>query len=127
MTCPRCQSENRDGVAACAVCGISLAAVEGSAAEDEAPVELVSIFAGSDARRFLSARTRLDIAGIAHLSRGEGLRELFGARLLDGGPDRIEGPVEILVRRQDAAEAARLLAALDMENDGEEDRGRAAP
>ena len=128
MLCPRCQSEPREGAETCATCGTSLLKTEGSACEDETPVELVTILESSDARFFLAARSRLDGARIAHLSRGDGLRELFGARHPSGGPRRTEGPIEILVRKQDAAAAAELLATLDDEGKNvATDRGTPAP
>jgi Putative prokaryotic signal transducing protein len=109
-TCPACGAFYVEG-AACPRCG----ARSGNAPPEPAPrpdAELVPVFRTGDEARILVAKSLLEAEGIDYLARGDGLQDLFGWGRLAAGFNYIVGPVEFVVRKEDAERARQLLQEL---------------
>ena len=78
----------------------------------EPNVELVPVFRGGDAGLIALANSLLDAEGIEYMARNEALQDLFGWGRLAGGFNYIVGPVEFVVRKDDADRARTLLRGL---------------
>lgn len=120
MFCPKCRVEYRDGFTVCADCDVSLVAVlppvpdELDATSDlpEADLlELVTVYRTSSYDLLLVAKELLEEAGIEYLTRNEFLRGQCGAEHI--GYKASLGPVEVLVRPDDAEAAISVLRALE--------------
>ena len=110
----RLVSEYQDGVEFCAECGAYLApgaAPEADSLGRPAPepdLKLVSVFRSGKETSLVIAQSLLEDAGIPFLAQGETIQNLFGfGRLVAVNP--ITGPVDLLVREDDAAAAAEVL------------------
>lgn len=122
MICPRCGAEFREGIRECSDCNVPLADPRGSAAPDrrllgESPganpdVELVTVFRSGDATQLMVAESILRSAEVPYVTRGAGVQELFGLGRFPAGMSMVVGPVELLVRREDARDAGDLLEDL---------------
>lgn len=75
-------------------------------------LKLVSVLKTGELGLLLVAKSLLDDAGIEYYAKGEELQDLFGAGRLGTGFNILTGPVEILVREEDAPDAAELLKDL---------------
>ena len=119
MVCPECGLEFswHDGV--CPTCRVDLVdRLQGPAPAPD--VELVPVFATGDAGLISLAKSLLEAEGIDYYGRGEGVQDLFGWGRFAGGFNVIVGPVEFLVRAEDAEKARELLQALDASPDDTE-------
>jgi hypothetical protein len=76
---------------------------------DEA-LDLVAVFATSDPVTIALAKAALQSAGIRFVTQGEGVQDLLGVGRYPGGFNIATGPVQFLVARADARDAAALLA-----------------
>ena len=73
-------------------------------------LELVTVFKAGDPLAVGLARAVLDAAGIPFVTKGEGVQDLIGVGRLWGGFNIATGPVQFLVERRDAEDAAALLS-----------------
>lgn len=122
MICPRCGSEYREGIRECADCKVPLVDPRGSAAPDRRllgnpiggnpDVELVTVFRSGDATQLMVAESILRSAEVQYVTRGAGVQELFGLGRFPAGMSMVVGPVELLVRSEDARDAEALLEDL---------------
>jgi hypothetical protein len=112
MICPQCRAEYRSGIERCADCGVALVATL-PAEEHDAP-ELVPVFELHDPADLLAVESALDGAGIPFELDDESA--VPGASL--AGLDPVGRVASVLVPRQHAEEARRLLASGDKEDDG---------
>lgn len=119
MICPSCGDEYREGHRECARCGVPLIDDRASAAQDERllqtphpDIELVRIFRSSDPTQLMIAESILRSAEVEYLVRGERVGELFGLGRFPSGMSTVLGPVELLVRREDVADATAMLEHL---------------
>lgn len=109
MFCPVCRSEYRDGFVKCSDCEIEL--VSSLPAPVEEPgVELVKVFETGEASLIPVVKSLLDDAGIDFSTRGEPIQDLFGWGRFGTGLNYVVGPVEFLVREEEASDAAELLS-----------------
>lgn len=111
MQCPSCHSEVDAAPGSCPLCGAVLAP---DSRERPAPdVELVQVFATGDAALVALVKSLLEEEQIEYMVRGDNLQDLFGAGRAFVGFNPIVGPVEFLVRSEDAAKARELLSDLE--------------
>ncbi|HZF09949.1 MAG TPA: DUF2007 domain-containing protein [Thermoanaerobaculia bacterium] len=121
MYCPNCGTEYREGFSRCADCEVDLVDAPPRTAEHPDTGDIETVFATGDPVALLTAQTLLDEAGIPHLTRGEGVQDLFGMGRLGTGFSVLTGPVEIQVGAQRFAEAQELLRAADLEPEEDEE------
>lgn len=122
MICPKCGSEYRQGMRECAKCGVPLVDERTSAAPDQRllnaggqlgeDVELVTVFRSWDVSVIGIAESILRSAQVDFMTRGRDIQGLFGWGGFPAGTSLAMGPMEILCRRQDAADAMRMLENL---------------
>lgn len=80
--------------------------------EPNPDLELVPVFATSDQGRIALAKSLLENEAIDYMVRGEGVQDLLAwGRVIGFNP--VVGPVEFIVRRDDAERARHLLSDLD--------------
>jgi Putative prokaryotic signal transducing protein len=118
MLCPACHHEFGWHVGVCPTCGIDL--VERLESQEQAPtpdMALVPVFATGDAALISIAKSLLEAEAIDYLGRGEGIQDLFGWGRIASGFNVVVGPVEFLVRAEDAERARDLLKGLDGESE----------
>ena len=116
MVCPECGHEFGWHVGVCPTCGIDLVERLESPQHPPTPdVELVTVFATGDAGLISIAKSLLEAEGIDYLGRGEGVQDLFGWGRIASGFNVVVGPVEFLVRADDAERARDLLKGLEGE------------
>jgi hypothetical protein len=72
-------------------------------------LDLVAVLATSDPVTIALAKGALQAAGIRFVTQGEGVQDLLGVGRFPGGFNIATGPVQFLVARGDAADAAALL------------------
>ena len=118
MLCPQCGHEFAWHVGVCPTCGVDLVERLESPHAPTPDVELVPVFATGDAGLISVAKSLLEAEGIDYLGRGEGVQDLFGWGRIASGFNVIVGPVQFLVREEDAERARELLQGLE---DGPED------
>jgi hypothetical protein len=75
-------------------------------------LELVTVFATGRADLIAIAKSILQSAAIDYAVRGEHVQDLFGWGRFPHGNGLLVGPIEIQVRREDAADASALLEGL---------------
>jgi len=85
---------------------------EAPAPPPEPNLELVPVFRTGDAGVIALAKSLLEGEGIEYMARGDGLQDLFGWGRLGGGFDYVVGPVEFVVRSDDALRVRALLRDL---------------
>jgi hypothetical protein len=111
MFCPVCQGEYREGFTFCKDCGVALVAELPREPEVYPDGDLVRVFATSEAALIPVVQSLLDDAGIGVMTKGEPVQDFFAlGRLFGTNP--VVGPVEFLVRPDQAEEAVRLLEGL---------------
>ena len=116
VTCRHCGESIQESAEICPQCG---------RARPEAPpgptpepnLDLVPVFRTGDAGLIALAKSLLNGEGIDYLARGDGLQDLFGCGRLGVGFSYVVGPVEFVVRSDDAPRVRALLA--DLANAGE--------
>ena len=118
MLCPQCGHEFAWHVGVCPTCGVDLVERLESPHAPTPDVELVPVFATGDAGLISVAKSLLEAEGIDYLGRGEGVQDLFGWGRIASGFNVIVGPVQFLVREEDAERARELLQGLE---DGPDD------
>ena len=111
MFCPECRSEYRDGFTSCADCGVEL--VPALATDHPLPdnIPLVPVLESSDEAVLMVVKSLLDGEGIPYFVENDLLQNMLGAGRLGGG-NLITGPAVVVVRGDDAADAAKLLEDL---------------
>jgi hypothetical protein len=117
--CPECRSEYREGFTKCSDCGVDLVSAlptERHPTPDN--IALVPVFESSDEAEMMVARSLLDGAGIAYFVENDRLQNMLGAGRLGGG-NLITGPAVVVVREDEAADAAKLLDDLRADQAGE--------
>src|SRR5213594_395071 len=114
MFCPRCGGEYRSGFTECADCLIPLVAQppEVPPVPSDPEVEFVTIFRTGSAALIPLAKSILESAEIAFITKGEGVQDLIGWGRFPTGLNAAVGPVEFQVASDDAEEARSLLADL---------------
>jgi hypothetical protein len=119
MVCPACGLEFSWHLKVCPTCGVDLVdRLDGPAPTPD--VELVPVFATGDAGLISLAKSLLEAEGIDYYGRGEGVQDLFGWGRIAAGFNLVVGPVQFLVRADDAERARDLLKALDTTPDDPE-------
>ena len=81
--------------------------------EGQPDVELVKVFEADNAAVLPLVESVLQDAEIEVMTKPEGLQDLFALGRLGTGSNVVIGPVEILVRKEDEAEARALIELLD--------------
>jgi hypothetical protein len=76
-------------------------------------VELVAARQTGNAVEAEVARSLLEDAGIPSVVQGANLQDILGYGRLGSGFNLLAGPVRVLVRKEDAARAAEVLAVMD--------------
>jgi len=109
MFCPVCRGEYREGFTHCNDCDAALVAELPRDPEDVHPDgDLVRVYSTSEAALIPVVQSLLDDAGIAAMTKGEPVQDVFAlGRLFGANP--VVGPVEFFVRPDQAEEAVRLL------------------
>jgi len=126
MFCSVCGNPCGSGSALCPHCGAPLSdrpLSEATAPRHDVPPptpteswgpasrdELVCVFRPRDSAAQTVAESILRSAEVEFLTRGADLQELFGVGRFASGSSLVAGQVEILVRREDAEDAASMLA-----------------
>jgi hypothetical protein len=77
--------------------------------------DLVPVFRSGEEALIALAKSLLDNEEIPYMTRGENLQNLFGVGRLGGSFNYVVGPVEFVVRAEDAARARALLDDLNAE------------
>ena len=109
MFCPQCRAEYREGVERCPECDLPLVASLEEPEPGEPEAKLVKVFQTGEAAMIPVVESVLDSAGIEFLAKGEEVQDLFGFGRLGTNYSFVAGPVEFLVREEDAATARELL------------------
>ena len=109
LECRHCGEPIHESADVCPHCG-------GGQPEPPGPppdpyLELVPVFRTVDAGLVALAKSLLDGEGIEYMARGELLQDLFGGGRLTGFNSAV-GPVEFVVRRDDAPRTLALLRDL---------------
>ena len=81
--------------------------------EGQPDVELVKVFASTNAAVLPLVESVLLDAEIEFMTRSEGLQDLFALGRFGTGSNNAIGPAEIWVRKDDEAEARALIEVLD--------------
>jgi hypothetical protein len=110
LLCHHCREPIHESAGVCPHCGQEQ--FEAAGPPPEPNIELVSVFRTGDAGLVALAKSLLDAEGIEYMARGDGLQDLFGWGRLGGGFNYVVGPVEFVVRRDDAQRAGVLLRDL---------------
>ena len=107
MICPKCGSEYRDGFTCCADCDVAL--VEPPPPPEPPPqIDLVPVYETGNAALVPVIESLLEDAGIEFMTRSEPIQHMFGWGTFGSNLNYVIGPVQFLVRAEDA-EAAREL------------------
>jgi hypothetical protein len=110
LICRHCGEPIHDSAEVCPHCGEEQPDVPGPPPEPN--LELVPVFRTGDAGVIALAKSLLEGEGIEYMARGDGLQDLFGGGRLGGGFNYVVGPVEFVVRSDDALRARTLLRDL---------------
>ena len=110
--CRHCRAPIHESAAVCPHCGQEQPEAAGPPPEPN--IELVSVFRTGDAGLVALAKSLLEAEGIEYMARGDGLQDLFGWGRLGAGFNYVVGPVEFVVRRDDAQRANVLLRDLTL-------------
>ena len=135
MRCLECGTENDSASKTCVRCGAALvdrppteadASARGATTRVDpsartSPDDLVVVCRPRSAAEQMVAESILRSAEVDFLTRGSDVQDLFGIGRFGSGSSLVVGPVEILVRREDAADAAALLADVGTGDEGEHD------
>jgi hypothetical protein len=109
MFCPNCRAEYREGIERCPDCDVPLVAALEEAEPGEPDAKLVKVYQTGEAAIIPVVESVLGGAGIEFLAKGEEVQDLFGLGRLGTNYSYVAGPVEFLVREEDAAAARELL------------------
>lgn len=116
VTCQFCGEPIHESAEICPHCGGERPdATPGASPEPN--LDLVPVFRTGDAGLIALAKSLLDGEGIQYMARGDGLQDLIGGGRLGGGFNYVVGPVEFVVRSDDAPRVRALLE--DLANAGE--------
>jgi hypothetical protein len=107
--CRHCGEPIHESADLCPHCGGEMLALPGPPPEPN--LELVPVFRTGDAGVVALAKSLLEGEGIEYMARGDGLQDLLGWGRLSGF-NSIVGPVEFVVRSDDAARVRALLRDL---------------
>jgi hypothetical protein len=107
--CRHCREPIHESANVCPHCGQQQPETPGLSPEPN--LELVPVFRTADAGLVALAKSLLEGEGIEYLARGEGLQDLFGGGRL-AGFNPVVGPVEFVVRSDDAQRVRALLRDL---------------
>ena len=108
-TCPHCSQTIHESVDVCPHCGEEQPELPGPPPDPN--LELVPVFRTGDAGVIALAKSLLEGEGIEYMARGEMLQDLFGGGRIIGFNSAV-GPVEFVVRSDDASRARVLLQDL---------------
>jgi hypothetical protein len=111
VTCRHCGEPIHESAEVCPHCGAERPETP-PGPPPEPNLELVPVFRTGDAGLIALAKSLLEGEGIEYLARGEGLQDLFGGGRLGGGFNYVVGPVEFVVRSDDAPRVRALLRDL---------------
>ena len=121
MICPKCGVEYRPGFTQCSDCLIALVDhPKKPKPRWSRPAELVTVFKCGNPGRIAVAKSLLQSAGIKFVVLNEEMQDLFGMGRIPFGINRVIGPAEFQVDREDAADAEELLK--DLDSPGEKSR-----
>ena len=109
MFCPNCHGEYREGIERCPECDVPLVARLEEPETGEPDAKLVKVFETGEAAIIPVVESVLGGAGIEFFAKGEEVQDLFGFGRLGTNYSYVAGPVEFLVREEDAATARELL------------------
>ena len=109
-TCPSCHAPIAKGALSCRHCGAPRPADPARTPDPE--VELVPVFSTPDQGRVALAKSLLEGEQIDYMVRGEGVQDLLAWGRALTGFNPVVGPVDFLVRAEDAARARELLRNL---------------
>ena len=137
VRCLECGTENDSDSKTCVRCGAALvdrppsaadARARGATTRFEPPAhascdDFVVVCRPHSAPEQMVAESILRSAEVDFLARGSDVQDLFGIGRFGSGSNLVVGPVEILVRREDAANAAALLANVETSGEGVFDLG----
>ena len=110
LICRHCGEPIHESAEVCPHCGGERPEAPGPPPEPN--LELVPVFRTGDAGVTALAKSLLEGEGIEYMARGDGLQNLFGWGQLASGFDYVVGPVEFVVRSDDAPRARALLRDL---------------
>ena len=111
VTCQYCGEPIRESAEICPHCGGDRREAT-PGASPEPNLDLVPVFRTGDAGLIALAKSLLDGEGIQYMARGDGLQDLIGWGRLGVGFNYVVGPVEFVVRSDDAPRVRALLADL---------------
>jgi len=106
--CPYCSEQVSPEAMTCRKCGAPLLS-EGERQAPNPDLELVPVFRTADQGRIVLAKSLLESEEIDYMVRGEGVHDLFAWGRALTGFNAVVGPVEFVVRMNDAARARDLL------------------
>jgi Putative prokaryotic signal transducing protein len=110
LLCRHCREPIHETADVCPHCGDEQPEAPGPPPEPD--LELVTVFRTGDAGLIALAKSLLEGEAIEYLARGDGLQDLFGWGRLGSSFNYIVGPVEFVVRSDDAPRARALLRDL---------------
>jgi hypothetical protein len=116
LYCQHCREPIHESNEVCPHCGQAQAASPPPPPEPN--LELLPIFRTGDAGVVAVVKSLLEGEGIEYMARGDGLQDLFGWGRLGGGFSYVVGPVEFVVRSDDAPRARALLRDLSGDDAG---------
>jgi hypothetical protein len=108
VICPNCGTEYRDGFTRCADCDVDL--VEPPPPPEPPPqIDLVQVFESGNPALIPVIESILEDAGIDYMTKSEPIQHMFGWGTFGSNLNYVIGPVQFLVRAEDADAARELL------------------
>jgi hypothetical protein len=122
VICPNCGTEYREGFTHCTDCDVDL--IEPPPPPEPPPqIDLVQVFESGNPALIPVIESLFEDAGIEYMTKSEPIQHLFGWGTFGSNLNYVIGPVQFLVRAEDAEQARALITPLDPSDPGPSDEG----